>query len=102
MFGTVEREDKGKHREKTEGWKTDFAIWFQKCKEKAKDLKVRDFYEGPKISICPTWMEKKGKFERKTVELTKLKLMCNKFTNILLTFQHKFEIYHIYKIYMRA
>ena len=36
--------------------------------------------------------KKKGKLERKTAELT----------NILLTFQHKFEIYHIYEIYMRA
>lgn len=61
LFGTVEREEKGKHREETEGWKTDFTVWFQKCKEKAKDLKVRDFCQGPKISICPKWMEKKGK-----------------------------------------
>ena len=61
LFGTVEREEKGKHREETEGSKTDFTVWFQKCKEKAKNLKVRDFCQGPKISICPKWMEKKGK-----------------------------------------
>ena len=73
----MEREEKGKDREKTEEWKTDFTVWFQKCKEKAKDLKVRDFCQGPKISICPKWMEKKkkGELERKTAELTKLKLM---------------------------
>ena len=75
MFGIVEREGKGKHGEKTgvEDW---FHCLVPKCKEKAKDLKVRDFSQGPKISICPKWMEKKGKFERKTAELTKLKLMC--------------------------
>ena len=53
------KERRGKHREKIEGWKTDFTVWFQKCKEKAKDLKVRDFCQGPKISIYPKWMEKK-------------------------------------------
>ena len=41
------------------GWKTDFTVWFHKCKEKVKDLKVRDFCQGPKISICPKWMERK-------------------------------------------
>ena len=82
MFGTVEREEKGKHREETEGSKTDFTVWFQKCKEKAKDLKVRDFCQGPKISVCPKRMEKKGKVEKGNCWVDKIEI------NVLLIYKY--------------
>ena len=40
VWNSGKRGERKKHREKTEGWKTDFTVWFQKCKEKVKDLKV--------------------------------------------------------------